>query len=340
MKKAFFGCIPLLILIMNCGGSPKPIVSTPTGSSVLTLDQAIREAALEIDNKLSEKIRIAPVNFNSATDIFSAYVLDEITANLVNSGHLTVVDRTEIELRRNELNFQMSGEVSDETMQGLGRTLGAQSIVTGSLTAVSGTYRIVIRVLNVESGRVEVMYRNDIANDNRVSSLLRGNVIEEKAYRIGDFGPAGGFVFYDKGVFSNGWRYLEVAPVETEIFAAWGEDVLVGGLNLAVGSGKQNTQKIINKMEQLKISWSAAQLCANINYDGYNDWFLPSRDELELVYKNIKQKGLGGFEGTYWYSSERSAEYAYRINFHNGDREDYYVKSIDDMVKVRAIRAF
>jgi len=33
-----------------------------------------------------------------------------------------------------------------------------------------------------------------------------------KIYKIGDRGPAGGFVFYDKGDYSDGWRYLEVAP--------------------------------------------------------------------------------------------------------------------------------
>ncbi len=29
-------------------------------------------------------------------------------------------------------------------------------------------------------------------------------------------GPAGGLVFYDKGSYSDGWRYLEAAPVSTE----------------------------------------------------------------------------------------------------------------------------
>jgi hypothetical protein len=38
----------------------------------------------------------------------------------------------------------------------------------------------------------------------------------EKVYKVGDFGPGGGWIFYDKGKISNGWRYLEAAPVDME----------------------------------------------------------------------------------------------------------------------------
>ena len=166
MKNIVLGIIPLLILIMGCGSSPSSIVGN-------TLDSALMVASSEIDGTLAVNTIIAPVNFNS-TDRFSVYVLDELTANLVKSKHLIVIDRTEIDLRRNELNFQMSGEVSDESMQSLGRTLGAQSIISGSLTELSGQYRIVIRVLNVETGMVEVMYRDNIRIDAITSALLRG----------------------------------------------------------------------------------------------------------------------------------------------------------------------
>jgi len=140
----------------------------------IPLDRAIEEATKNMDARITAKSRVALINFNAPSVPFSDYVLDELTANLVNSGHLIVIDRKEIDLIRGELNFQYSGDVDDNSMQELGRMLGAQSIVSGSLTDIGGTYRIVIRVLNVQTAAVEVQYRTNIVNDSKVKALLGG----------------------------------------------------------------------------------------------------------------------------------------------------------------------
>ena len=168
MKKCFWGIFIVIMAIAAC--TSKPAVGSGT-----TLDKALLEAADRIDEMLARGTKIAMINFTSPSNQFSLYVLDELSANLVDTRHLTVIDRQEIDLRRAELNFQMSGEVSDESMQALGKTLGAQSIVTGSLREIGDAYRIMIRVLNVKSAAVEVQYRTDIINDRRVASLLSGS---------------------------------------------------------------------------------------------------------------------------------------------------------------------
>ncbi|NCC64554.1 MAG: hypothetical protein EOM15_07850, partial [Spirochaetia bacterium] len=64
----------------------------------------------------------------------------------------------------------------------------------------------------------------------------------EKIYSIGDRGPASGIVFYDKGEYSDGWRYLEVAPVEVERPLQWGTyDTFVEATQSHKGSGLENT---------------------------------------------------------------------------------------------------
>ena len=173
-----------------------------------------------------------------------------------------------------------------------------------------------------------------------------------RTYNVGDSGPAGGHVFYDKGVFSGGWRYLEAAPVETEIDALWGGyGTDVPGTVTVVGSGRQNTQLIINRLRQLNEmnqlrglghlndNGRAAQLCASLNFGGCNDWFLPSKDELDLMYKNLKQKGLGGFSNTgwYWSSSQDLSTNAWNQYFRNGSQ---YSRLKFDTCSVRAVRAF
>jgi TolB-like protein len=177
MKNFVFVFISFIMLFIGCAGS-QPSVSTTTSSTVandnMTLDQALAEAARRIEERITAGSKIAPLNFNSSSDRFSVYVLEELTANLVENGKLIVVDRSEIDLIRSEFNFQYSGEVGDDSMQALGRMLGAQSIISGSLTDMGGFYRIMIRVLNVQNASVEVQYRTNIINDQVVTALLSG----------------------------------------------------------------------------------------------------------------------------------------------------------------------
>ena len=82
------------------------------------------------------------------------------------------------------------------------------------------------------------------------------------AYKIGDTGPGGGIIFYDKGDDAEGWRYLEAAPPEFEYETNWN---------------------------------SAMEMSKLLNINGITNWRLPSRDELGYMYLNLKKKGLGGF---------------------------------------------
>jgi TolB-like protein len=182
---------------------PAPPIQTPAETSDgMKLDAALQEAAENIDARIKAGTKVAILNFESPADQFSEYAIDELSANMVNSRNLVIVDRKEIDLIRSEFAFQYSGEVSDESMQSIGRMLGAQSIVSGRLNRIGDAYRIVIRVLNVESAAVEAQYRTDIANDSRVKALLA------ETYKIGDGGPGGGTIFNVEGN-----TYLEVSVI-------------------------------------------------------------------------------------------------------------------------------
>jgi len=160
----------------------------------------------------------------------------------------------------------------------------------------------------------------------------------QQQYKIGDTGPAGGIVFYDKGFASDGWQYLEAASADTEFDAGWGRnETNVAGTETTVGSGRRNTRLIVVTSGTNE---SAARLCTNLNINGYKDWFLPSIDELDLMYKNLKQKGLGGFkDGFYWSSSQDASNYQLALTRLFSDGKQYIgYKDYDN--KVRAVRAF
>jgi hypothetical protein len=164
----------------------------------------------------------------------------------------------------------------------------------------------------------------------------------QTVYKIGDTGPAGGIIFYDKKVFTNGWRYLEAMPAEMEFTAQWGTSGTdVRNTETSMGSGKRNSQLIMEALKQSRQNDRAAEICVNMEFGGYKDWFLPSKDELDLMYKNLKRQDLGGFgDGLYWSSSQYDAGGAYTQRFRDGEiswGSQYYKNSTNS---VRAIRQF
>ena len=172
---------------------------------------------------------------------------------------------------------------------------------------------------------------------------------EVKTYKIGDTGPAGGVIFYDKGHYAKehagdtaAWRYLEMAPAETEFAAPWGgHGVSIGGTSLTIGSGRGNTELIVEQLLSLGETGCAAQLCDKLAYRGFTDWFLPSKDELDLIYKNLRQTNIVRFgaKKSYWSSSQATDECAWYQSFDSGTQFDYGNYKYNQF-EVRAIRAF
>ena len=160
--------------------------------------------------------------------------------------------------------------------------------------------------------------------------------------QLGKPGQAG-IIFYDKGFYSDGWRYLEVIPSSYEFEAKCGDfstwDPYID-TKTAIGTGKRNTEEIIKVLTEKGQKGMAAQLCAALDIDGYNDWFLPSRDELMAMRYNLHLRGVGGFGSVFYYSS--SLRYyiiitVWGVNFYTGRYSDGW--TILEK-RVRAIRAF
>jgi len=167
-------------------------------------------------------------------------------------------------------------------------------------------------------------------------------VEENSNYSLGDIGPAGGLIFYDKGSYSDGWRYLEAAPVSTDWYnRQWGSyGTLIGATETDIGTGQSNTTTIVTWLNSHSETDCAAQLCDALVYGGYSDWFLPSKDELNLMYTNLKVFGVGGFadeDEYYWSSSEYLANSVWFQGFGTGYQNS---PNKSGYSRVRAVRAF
>ena len=151
-------------------------------------------------------------------------------------------------------------------------------------------------------------------------------------YVIGDTGPAGGVVFFDKGSYSNGWRYMEAWTADQSGTHQWKTSLTsTPGTTTSIGSGYANTYSAM-----AGTAHPAAAVVRSATHGGYSDWFLPSRDELNEI---VVQKGvIGGFAaGYYWSSSESDASTAWQYNVGVGNRFDEY-KVLE--FRVRAARRF
>ncbi|MDR0585028.1 MAG: hypothetical protein LBG57_11890 [Treponema sp.] len=376
MKKMVFCIIPLLMVLMGCVGSApatssgslftapsKPVES----SGGINLDAAIREAAARMGENLPKGTEVALVSVASSSVQLSEYIIGRLEAALVGGKKLVVVDRANLDRVREEQGFQLSGEVDDNSAKAIGKLLGAGAIVTGAFADLGDVYSLTLKAINIETAAVAVSYPADIAKSTRIETLLasgggaagtqtvrRGTAggrtpaqaapPAAPAYKIGDTGPAGGIVFYDKGNNSGGWRYMEAAPASTEEKAAWSKrGIRVDGTNAEIGSGKKNTQLIMDQFNQSG-EMGAAVLCDDLLYNGFDDWFLPSLSELSMMYRQLKRNEIGDFSSDWYWSSNDIGpglwQSAGRINFKDGTVNNSMTHNMGTESYVRAIRQF
>ncbi len=146
---------------------------------------------------------------------------------------------------------------------------------------------------------------------------------------------AGGIIFY---IDSLGEHGLVCAPTDQSTYAMWGcyGIAIPGAEGTAIGTGNQNTIDIINGCSTEEI---AAKICYDLDLNSYTDWYLPTLNELGLMYFNLKLQGLGDFaDENYWSSLEFDNNHAWNFAFGGGFQYSGHRK--DTSVRVRAVRAF
>ena len=257
----------------------------------------------------TQNLIIAVVPFEAKTG-YSTHEVEGITelfsSYLVEMSGLDIVARTQFDKILAEQNFQMSGFTSEEDYARLGTALNAKAVASGSISKLGSRTILLISLIDVETAKIISTSRTQF-NDldelvNKMPPLVKDLVkpiSSQIAYKIGDKGPGGGFIF-----FAENDVYMECS--------------------MDIGSASWN---------------DAMHIASNYKGGGFTDWHLPTRSELDLMYKNLKLKKLGGFSSNWhWSSSHSGNDKVWRRSFGTG-QEDYY-GSKGAMGSIRAVRVF
>jgi hypothetical protein len=198
-------------------------------------------------------------------------------------------------------------------------TVGSAGVVSG---VAAGTATISYTVSNGCGSAVATRIVTVSAASATVGATFGGGVI---AYI---------YVAGDPGYVAGETHGIIAAPSDQSTGIQWGcYGTTVGGTSTALGTGAANTAVVSSTCG----AGTAARLCADLVLNGYSDWYLPSRDELNKLY--INRSSIGGFYeyGDYWSSSEANANDAWYFVFSVGFSSygnKYYT------TYVRAVRAF
>jgi hypothetical protein len=255
--------------------------------------------------------------------------------------------------------FQDGTQFTDES--GVGAITGIKQLTRNRLHRGSGFPSLPFRLVAMRSFPTGT----GIAPPVSAPALTGMSCAASGPCNIGDTGPAGGVVFYDAGEHKAWGRYLEASPVSTEgVGLPWKRltaidkkrpvyrDVLKlkaqtqRVLSTQVGMGKTNTDRIVKIYGRGRY---AARYADVMVLNGFDDWFLPSKNELNVMYSVLgaASPGIGSYARSfYWSSSEYDFNNAWTVNFKDGqqfDREKLLLPDTINGVKalrVRAIRAF
>jgi len=162
---------------------------------------------------------------------------------------------------------------------------------------------------------------------------------------IGEFKYGGVIFWIDPTSNHSSGLVCAVSDQSNSIGASWGSNTpTIGNVATAIGTGQANSDAILAVHTQ---GTNAAKLCNSYMANGYSDWYLPSKDELNEVYANkaiiqatSAANGGANFKNSaYWTSSEHDTDPTRALlQFFNYGYQNSNQKGA--IMHVRAIRTF
>jgi len=127
-----------------------------------------------------KRIAVLELQGQGVSEAEARTLTDRLRSRLVNTNAFHVLEREQMDEVLNEQGFQQSGCVSDECLVEIGRLVGVEQMVGGSIGKIGQTYTLDLRIIDVTSGRIVKTVSDDYRGD--ADGLL--GVLEEAAQQI------------------------------------------------------------------------------------------------------------------------------------------------------------
>lgn len=207
------------------------------------------------------------VTGNAVTQDEADAITELFISELVATGKVSVVDRANFDKIVKEMKFQSSDWSDSAKTTALGNAANAQLISRGQIIKLGSKLYLSSSIIDAKNAKVLSSAREQFNSLDDVFGLLgtfAKNTVAGLSLKIGDIGPGGWLVFYIEG--NKSWEVSELLGEAT-----WSE---------------------------------AFNLCKDYRGGGYDDWYLPTKDELNLIYQNLRRTGKISGNGWHWSSSQ------------------------------------
>jgi hypothetical protein len=143
---------------------PSTLSLTKQGETALSnqtvgIGGALASVGKNLIENLPQNTSVAIISIATNNQNDAIYIINELEYLLVNSKKFTIVDRKSLDVIRSEQNFQLSGDVSDESAVSIGQMLGANVVITGSVTETEAAKSLSVKALDVKTSAIVAMAR-------------------------------------------------------------------------------------------------------------------------------------------------------------------------------------
>ncbi|RDY61970.1 DUF1566 domain-containing protein [Flagellimonas nanhaiensis] len=324
-----------------------------SGTFSFSITSQTPQGSLAIDSSTGELTVVDPNLFDFETNpvITATILVDDGVETATASATVNLNDVDEVTAQNT--NMDIDENPSNGAIVG---TLQA----TGSNLTYTITFQNPAGAFNIDQSTGELSVADEtlfdfetnpnmlatISVDNGIQTVSANAIVAlNDVNELGEY-KYGGVIFWIDPT-SNNSEGLVCDVVDQSTGGTWGCTTvdITGAQGIAIGSGEANTAAIL--ASGCTVSSSAAEMVASLDYNGFDDWFLPSRDELNEMFLNVGiinataiANGGTNLNSAYWSSSQSSATEAWEVLYVDGVGIYEFALGKGSWLNVRAVRSF